>query len=46
MTADFFKADVGTETQSARARRIILNNPLLLFILKNGIVVVLLVEFL
>jgi len=46
MAADFLKVDAGTETGSTRARRMILNNPLLLFILKNGIVVVLLVEFL
>ncbi|MDF1515795.1 MAG: hypothetical protein P1S60_18455, partial [Anaerolineae bacterium] len=37
---------ITTETRSARARRFILKNPILLYILNNGIVVVLLVEFL
>lgn len=37
---------ISTETGAARARRVVLRNPILLFILNNGIVVVLLVEFL
>jgi ribose transport system permease protein len=37
---------VTAETRSARARRFILKNPILLFILNNGIIVVLLIEFL
>ncbi len=36
---------MSSETRSAIARRFILNNPILLFILNNGIVVVLAVEF-
>lgn len=36
---------ISTETRSAVARRFILRNPILLFILKNGIIVVLLIEF-
>ena len=38
------KRDASVETRSARARRTVLNNPLLLFALNNGIVIVLLIE--
>ena len=39
-------ADVSSqETRSARARRTVLENPLLLFALNNGIVIVLVIEF-
>lgn len=37
--------DAGLETRSARARRAVLNNPLLLFALNNGIVIILLIQF-
>ncbi len=45
-SSSFLVTEVGAETRSARWRRIIMGNPILLFILKNGIVVVLLVELL
>ena len=38
------RPDPGPETRSARARRTVLGNPLLMFALNNGVVVVLLIE--